>query len=115
MFWVNYANTSNAAVGQAQQQNYLVDTKGEIEFPVLGKIKIGGLTRNEAIDILKNNLVDQVTSTVRWRETMNFANELRVKKIIELGSGKVLTGIAKRMVKDVTAINIEVSTDFDQF
>jgi [acyl-carrier-protein] S-malonyltransferase len=67
------------------------------------------------IDILKNNLVDQVTSTVRWRETMNFANELRVKKIIELGSGKVLTGIAKRMVKDVTAINIEVSTDFDQF
>ena len=37
------------------------------------------------------------------------------KKIIELGSGKVLTGIAKRMVKDVTAINIEVSTDFDQF
>jgi [acyl-carrier-protein] S-malonyltransferase len=66
-------------------------------------------------DILKNNLVDQVTSTVRWRETMNFANELRVKKIIELGSGKVLTGIAKRMVKDVTAINIEVSTDFDQF
>ena len=66
-------------------------------------------------DILKNNLVDQVTSTVRWRETMNFANELRVKKIIELGSGKVLTGIAKRMVKDVTAINIEVSTDLDQF
>ena len=46
---------------------------------------------------------------------MNFANELRVKKIIELGSGKVLTGIAKRMLKDVTAINIEVSTDFDQF
>ena len=53
---VNYANTSNAAVGQAQQQNYLVDTKGEIEFPVLGKIKIGGLTRNEAINLLKNKL-----------------------------------------------------------
>jgi polysaccharide export outer membrane protein len=53
---VNYANNSNMSAGQAQQQNYLVDTKGEIDFPVLGKIKVGGLTRNEAVDILKNKL-----------------------------------------------------------
>jgi [acyl-carrier-protein] S-malonyltransferase len=87
-------------------------TDSRIAFPL--NFNKTALPENDT-DILKNNLVDQVTSTVRWRETMNFANELRVKKIIELGSGKVLTGIAKRMLKDVTAINIEVSTDFDQF
>jgi polysaccharide export outer membrane protein len=53
---VNYATASNSAVGQAQQQTYLVDNKGEIEFPVLGKIKIGGLTRDETIALLRNKL-----------------------------------------------------------
>jgi polysaccharide export outer membrane protein len=53
---VAYATSSNSAVGQAQQQTYLVDNKGEIEFPVLGKIKIGGLTRNETIDLLRSKL-----------------------------------------------------------
>ena len=53
---VTYATSSNSAIGVAQQQTYLVDTKGEIEFPVLGKIKIGGLTRDETIDLLKSKL-----------------------------------------------------------
>ena len=60
---------------------------------------------------LKKNLIDQVIGTVRWRETMNLANKLGVKKIIELGSGKVLTGIAKRMIKNVVALNIEKPDD----
>jgi polysaccharide export outer membrane protein len=53
---VTYASSSNSAIGVAQQQTYLVDTSGEIEFPVLGKLKIGGLTRNQTIDFLKNKL-----------------------------------------------------------
>jgi len=53
---VTYSTSSNSAIGVAQQQTYLVDTKGEIEFPVLGKIKIGGLTRDETIDLLKGKL-----------------------------------------------------------
>ncbi len=53
---INFATASNRVAGQGQQQNYLVDTKGEIDFPVLGKIKVGGLTRNETINLLKNKL-----------------------------------------------------------
>lgn len=53
---VNYSTTSNSAIGVAQQQNYLVDNKGEIDFPVIGKLKIGGLTREELIDLLKQKL-----------------------------------------------------------
>jgi [acyl-carrier-protein] S-malonyltransferase len=63
---------------------------------------------------LKQNLIDQVTGTVRWRETMHLANKLNIDKVIELGNGKVLTGIAKRMLKDANAINLEKPSDFDE-
>jgi [acyl-carrier-protein] S-malonyltransferase len=64
---------------------------------------------------LRKNLIDQVTGTVRWRETMEFAKNQGVKKITELGSGKVLTGIAKRMIKDITSESFENPEDFDTF
>mgnify|MGYP000722377719 CR=1 FL=1 len=53
---VTYSTSSNSAIGVAQQQSYLVDTNGEIEFPVLGKLQIGGLTREETIVFLKEKL-----------------------------------------------------------
>ena len=65
--------------------------------------------------ILRKNLIDQVTGTVKWRETMEFAKKQGVKKITELGSGKVLTGIAKRMVKDISTESFENPEDFDAF
>ena len=66
-------------------------------------------------DKLRKNLIDQVTGTVRWRETMKFADKKGVKKVIELGSGKVLSGIAKRMIKNIVTINIETTEDFENF
>jgi len=62
---------------------------------------------------LKNNLIKQVTGTVRWRETMLLAKKIGVTKISELGSGKVLTGIAKRMIENVNILNLEKSEDFN--
>ena len=62
---------------------------------------------------LRENLINQVTGTVKWRETMLLANELGVQKITELGSGKVLTGIAKRMIDNVNTLNIENSADLE--
>ena len=63
---------------------------------------------------LRENLINQVTGTVKWRETMLLANELGVQKITELGSGKVLTGIAKRMIENVNTLNIENSVDLEK-
>ena len=66
-------------------------------------------------DKLRKNLIDQVTGTVRWRETMKFADKQGVKKVIELGSGKVLSGIANRMMNNIVTINIENTEDFKNF
>lgn len=49
-------STTNTVVGNPQQQNYLIDNSGFIDFPILGKIKIAGLSRAEAIKLLKDRL-----------------------------------------------------------
>lgn len=43
-------------MGQMQQQTYLIDSKGYIDFPVLGKLKIGGKTREEVVQMFKDKL-----------------------------------------------------------
>ncbi len=80
--------------------------------PIISNVNV--LPENNP-DNLRKNLIDQVTGTVRWRETMEFAEKKGIKKIIELGSGKVLTGIAKRMIKNIETINIENTEDFKNF
>ena len=47
-------------------------------------------------DQIKNNLVNQVTKMVRWRETMIKFIDLGVKEFYEIGSGSVLSNLAKR-------------------
>jgi polysaccharide export outer membrane protein len=53
---VSYATTTNSVNGVPLQQPYLIDSQGEIDFPILGKIKVGGLTRKQAIEVFKNKL-----------------------------------------------------------
>jgi [acyl-carrier-protein] S-malonyltransferase len=61
--------------------------------------------------VIRNNLVLQVTGSVRWRESMVFMGEAGVMRFIECGSGKVLTGIAKRLVTGSEAVNIGAPDD----
>ena len=64
---------------------------------------------------LRENLITQVTGKVRWRETLqNMAND-GVTRFVEMGTGKVLTGLVKRTLSDVEAISIESAEDIDNF
>lgn len=64
---------------------------------------------------LRENLITQVTAKVRWRETlMNMAAD-GVTRFVEIGTGKVLSGLVKRTLSDVDAVSIETSEDIDAF
>ncbi|WP_323788841.1 polysaccharide biosynthesis/export family protein [Psychroserpens sp.] len=72
---VSYSNTTNGSLnanGNALRQTYLVDPQGNIEFPVLGTLKIGGLTRAEATQMLKDQLREYVTDAIVNIRLVNF-------------------------------------------
>ena len=52
---LNAALTNINTTTQPTLQQYLVNNKGEIDFPVIGRLKVGGLTKNEAEDLIREN------------------------------------------------------------
>jgi len=54
---------------------------------------------------LKSLLVAQITGMVRWRESVGAMGALGVDTLVELGAGKVLTGLARRIDREMTALN----------
>ena len=58
-------------------------------------------------DDIRGSLVRQVTSMVRWRESVEWMIEKGITSFVELGAGKVLTGLNKRIDKDVQSISVE--------
>ncbi|MBQ8436998.1 MAG: ACP S-malonyltransferase [Alphaproteobacteria bacterium] len=59
------------------------------------------------------NLVKQVTGSVRWRETVVYMKEQGVTDVVELGAGKVLSGIVKRSNKEINAISVGSSAEIE--
>ena len=62
-------------------------------------------------EIIKKLLYEQIYSTVKWRESIINMSNLGVKNFIEIGPGKVLTGMVKRTLKDVNSFSINSIAD----
>jgi [acyl-carrier-protein] S-malonyltransferase len=77
--------------------------------PVIANVKTAPLT---SVDDIRNALVAQVTGTVRWRECVAYMVEQGITTFVELGSGKVLTGLAKKNAPNAHALAISAPDDF---
>ena len=62
-------------------------------------------------DKIKDLLIKQIFSTVRWRESIINMSEAGIKDFIEIGPGKILTGMVKRTLKNVNCFSINSITD----
>ena len=62
---------------------------------------------------LRDLLVDQITGRVRWRESVDYMGDNGVTRAIELGSGKVLSGLVRRINKDIECLNAETPDDIE--
>ncbi len=80
--------------------------------PVMANVGAAPLTDPAAI---RDSLVAQVTGTVRWRECVEAMAQAGVTRFVEVGSGKVLAGLIRRIAPDAQVINIQTPEDVAAF
>ena len=83
--------------------------------PIIPIIQNTTVNATEDTEEIKSNLVNQVTATVRWRETMEKFKELGVDSIIEVGAGNVLTSLAKRSVPNLQRFTLNSKESLENF
>ncbi len=90
-------------------QSYLADM---VILPSRQKV-VANVTAQPAAtgDEIKKLLVEQVTAPVRWAQTMSYLKSEGVTKVIEVGPGKVLTGMAKREMQLEQTLNLDTLND----
>lgn len=64
---------------------------------------------------IRRLLVEQVTGMVRWRESVQAMKAAGVTSLVEVGAGKVLAGLAKRIDKELVATSVHTPADVDAF
>ncbi len=99
-------NRLDIARGQETVQSYLVDQNGEIDFPVLGKIKIGGLTRTNVLQLLQTKIGVYVKNPIINLRITNFKislqGEVNLPGTYPITSERVTLVEALSMAKDLT-------------
>ena len=66
-------------------------------------------------DEIRAKLVEQVTGTVRWAESMAWLGEQGITRFVEIGAGKVLCGLVKRIVYGADTVNIGTPDDIKNY
>lgn len=87
----------------------------DLKAPCLPVITNITATAEDDPERLRGLLVEQVTGRVRWRESVEYLISQGVEEIVELGAGRVLTGLAKRIGRDLTATSIQTPDDIEAF
>ena len=74
---------------------------------------ISNVTAKEESDVdkIKPLLIDQITSRVRWRESVEYMIQQGITDFLEIGPGKVLSGLVKKINRDVLISNINYIKD----
>ena len=80
--------------------------------PLVANVTASAVDDPEAI---RSGLVAQVTGTVRWRESVAYMRAQGVTRFVEVGTGKVLAGLIKRIVEGVTVVSVGTPADVAAF
>jgi len=93
------------AEAAAQFANVLSNVEfQDAQIPVLSNIEPSNPTKSA--QVLRDRLTQQMTSPVRWREICLFLASDGIEQAIEVGAGKVLTGLIKRTSPSLQLVNI---------
>ncbi len=79
-------------------------------LPVFCNVTAAG---EQQADVLKANLVTQVIGRVRWRESLIALDAANASVFVEIGTGRVLSGLVRRTLRDKTIVNFDGPDDLD--
>ncbi|WP_296019398.1 ACP S-malonyltransferase [uncultured Agrobacterium sp.] len=99
-----------APAAEAMREALASVKKNNPVVPVVANVRAAPVSDADEIASL---LVEQVTGQVRWRETVEWFAANDVTMLYEIGSGKVLTGLARRIDKTVTGVAVNTPADID--
>ncbi|NKM25022.1 ACP S-malonyltransferase [Rhizobium laguerreae] len=105
-----FHSTLMAPAADAMREALAKVAKSDPVVPVIANVRAAPVTGADEIASL---LVEQVTGQVRWRETVEWFARNGVTTLYELGSGKVLTGLARRIDKTINGISVNGPADID--
>ncbi len=105
-----FHSTLMAPAADAMREALAGVAKSNPVVPVIANVRAAPVTDANEIAAL---LVEQVTGQVRWRETVEWFAANGVTTLYEIGSGKVLTGLARRIDKTVNGISVNTAADID--
>lgn len=100
-----------APAADAMARAFMEVDSHDAQIPLIANVLAQPITNHK--EIIKH-LIEQVTGTVRWRETMNYLQEQNVTDLVELGAGRVLSGIAKRSNKEMNAISVGTTAEIEE-
>ena len=100
-----------APAADAMARAFMEVDSHDAQIPLIANVLAQPITDHK--EIIKH-LIEQVTGTVRWRETMNYLQEQNVTDLVELGAGRVLSGIAKRSNKEMNAISVGTAAEIEE-
>ena len=102
-----HCSLMNPAAIKMKKKIDLVNFK-EPDFEIISNVKALPVTNPEEI---KKILVEQIYSKVRWRESIMFMGKNKINDFIEIGPGKVLTGLVKRILPSSNSFSINSIDD----
>lgn len=95
----------------------MADALAKVSIRPLAVPVLANVTAQEASEpeTVRRLLVEQVTGRVRWRESMLALKGLSVDTAVEMGGNKVLTGMMRRIDKDIQAIALDTPAEIEAF
>ena len=92
---------------------YMTNKINNVEFKIPKHEIISNVTADPITEpeIIKKFLIKQIYSSVKWRESILRMSKEKVRNFIEIGPGKVLTGMVKRTIKDANCFSINSIAD----
>ena len=86
-----------------------------IDEPIVPVVANVTADAQSAPDEIRRLLVEQVTARVCWRESVLFMKNNGVDTLVEIGAGKVLTGLARRIDRELNSVSIQTPEDIEEF